>query len=227
MNGPCDETDSVQFLEPSEDGGWGGIATAVADMAASVDVHDRRWYLLLEAEICGNPYVALSVHSAAVLAEVRHDQFWYEEGPRLAPGVIDAMTAQGWSAPVSVESGLVNWWHTWPEPYDLDLICHELVRWFATGFALSEDDPVTLSASSGPAHDAVGNPGDHLAVGQGEPGERAAMTEPRRLDPAMATDWSCLDDDDEDPITDEEWDVIEALSGPQDGRPKPKPSAEA
>ncbi len=217
MNGPCDGTGSEQFsLVPSEVGGWGAIATAVADMAASVDVDDRWWYLYLDAEIVGDPYVALRVHSAAVLAEVRHDQFWYE-GPRLVPGVIDAMTAQGWSAPVSVESGLVNWWHTWPEPYDLDLICHELVRWFATGFALSDDVLVTLSAWSEPAPDGGELPWTIPATPEG----------PRRLALDLATDWSCLDDDDEDPITDEEWDVIEALSGPQDGRPKPKPSAEA
>lgn len=45
------------------------------------------------------------------------------------------------------------------------------------------------------------------------------MTEPRRLDPTLATDWSSLDDE---PITDEEWDIIEALSGPQEGRPPRK-----
>lgn len=124
------------------------MAAALARKVRSVAERDRWWYLVLEADVAGAPYVQLAVHESALLAEVRSDDYWID-GPPLDGSVVAAMEAAGWSAPEGIDAGRPHWWIQREAPYDADTVCGELVLWFATGFNLGEDVSTSLTVFPG------------------------------------------------------------------------------
>lgn len=135
---------------PSAAGGWAAVATALARKADSLARDDRWWHLILSAATPELAYLQLGVHRARVVAEVSSEVPAEGAGSPLLDGRASAATV-GW-LPEGTEGIPAYWRSEWSAPYDLDLICHELMLCFTTGFRLTDDVAATLDVFPGSRH---------------------------------------------------------------------------